>query len=126
MQRTGNNKYVVHVMKNKSFSLLFFKALTIKLYHLNIPFMNSNAYSANAFEPPLVAILFFPTPVFSQTDTDPNRAKLVEAIKLMDKGTRCQHHNPEKTCKSWTQTTILYNYELAYAFFHQKGLPSGN
>lgn len=72
----------------------------------------------------LIAILFFSTPVFSQTDTDPNRAKLVEAIKLMDKGELDASITMLKDLQKLDPNNYTYNYELAYAFFIKKDYPA--
>ncbi|WP_285058246.1 tetratricopeptide repeat protein [Pedobacter ginsengisoli] len=72
----------------------------------------------------LIAILFFSAPVFSQTDTDPNRAKLIEAVKLMDKGEVDASITILKDLQKVDPNNYNYNYELAYAFFLKKDYPA--
>jgi hypothetical protein len=72
----------------------------------------------------ITAVLFFSTPVYSQTAPDANRAKLVEAVNLMDKGELDASITILKDLQKLDPDNYSYNYELAYVLFLKKDYPA--
>ena len=67
-----------------------------------------------------LAVFSFSSPVFSQTAEDPHRAKLVEAVKLMDKGDLDGSIAILKEIQKVDPNNYTCNYELGYALFLKK------
>ncbi|HMI01641.1 MAG TPA: tetratricopeptide repeat protein [Pedobacter sp.] len=71
----------------------------------------------------LTVALLFSTPVFSQTD-DPNKARLVEAVNLMDKGQVDASITILKDLIKLDPDKFTYSYELGYALYLKKDYPA--
>ncbi|TCD00197.1 tetratricopeptide repeat protein [Pedobacter psychroterrae] len=77
-------------------------------------------FLTRCFYASVIAVLFFITPVFSQAVADPNKGKLVEAIKLMDKGELDASITMLKDLQKLDPDNYMYNYELGYALYLKK------
>ena len=80
----------------------------------------NNLFLTRCFYASVIAVLLFSSPVFSQAVADPNKAKLVEAIKLMDKGELDASLTILKDLQKLDPDNYMYNYELGYALFLKK------